>query len=130
MAGRESRVKYALRMVPTADGFLYCAPGAVMNVAMDGVAKLTGEDRLADERFSTAEGRMDNWDEYVGLMIGAFASHSAAFWLAEAEKLHLTFALVQFVDDLLSCPQLHDRGLLIDSKGTRFPLSGFRIEKN
>ena len=130
VAGRESRVKYALRMVPTADGFLYCAPGAVMNVAMDGVAKLTGEDRLADERFSTAEGRMDNWDEYVGLMVGAFASHSAAFWFAEAEKLHLTFALVQFVDDLLSCPQLHDRGLLIDSKGTRFPLSGFRIEKN
>ena len=128
--GRESRVKYALRMVPTADGFLYCAPGAVMNVAMDGVAKLTGEQRLAEERFSTAEGRMDNWEEYVDLMVGAFSTRPAEHWFLEAERLHLTFALVQFVDDLLNCPQLIDRGLIIDSTGTRFPVSGFRIENN
>src|SRR5690606_3698413 len=55
---REQREKQALRMVPASDGYVYCAPGAVANVDMRGVAELIGEPRLAEERFQTAEGRM------------------------------------------------------------------------
>tara|TARA_Y100000780_G_scaffold19389_1_gene16485 strand:- start:828 stop:2792 length:1965 start_codon:yes stop_codon:yes gene_type:complete len=129
VARREGRVKHALRMVPTRDGHLYCAPGAVMNVPMEGVAKLTGEPRLAEVHFQTAEGRMQNWSEYSELMVNAFSSRSAKEWFAEAENHHLTFALVQSVDDLYECPQLHARGTLVESRGYRFPISGFRIHR-
>lgn len=129
VARREGRVKHALRMVPTQEGYLYCAPGAVMNVSMEGVATLTGEPRLAETRFQTAEGRMQNWVEYSELMVNAFRRRSAKEWFAEAERHHLTFALVQSVDDLYECPQLRARGTLVEYGGYRFPMSGFRIHR-
>ena len=128
VARREGRVKHALRMVPTAEGYLYCAPGAVMNVAMDGVAELTGEHRLAEPRFATAEGRMAHWEEYVDLMVGAFATKTAREWFVEAQNHHLTFALVQSVDDILACEQLAARDAFIEAGGAQVPRSGFRIE--
>ena len=127
VARREGKVKHGLRMVPTRQAYLYCAPGAVMNVPMEGVAMLTGEPRLAEPRFQTAEGRMQNWEEYSELMTNAFRSRSAKEWFDEAEKHHLTFALVQSVDDLYECPQLRARGTLVESDGYRFPVGGFRI---
>jgi len=129
VARREGKVKHALRMVPTREGHLYCAPGAVMNVPMKGVAKLTGEHRLADAQFQTPEGRMQNWEEYSELMVNAFRSRSAKEWFAEAEKHRLTFALVQSVDDLFECPQLRARDALVESRGYRFPISGFRMHR-
>ncbi|HJN49249.1 MAG: CoA transferase [Pseudomonadales bacterium] len=110
VARREQRVKQALRMAPSADGFIYCAPGAVANLAMDGIALLLDEPRLAEERFRSAEGRMQNWDEYLRLLLPPFAKKSSREWFAKAEELHLTFALVQTVDELFKCPQLKDRG--------------------
>ena len=127
VARREGKVNHGLRMVPTRQAYLYCAPGAVMNVPMEGVAMLTGEPRLAEPRFQTAEGRMQNWEEDSELMTNAFRSRSAKEWFDEAEKHHLTFALVQSVDDLYECPQLHARGTLVESDGYRFPVGGFRI---
>ena len=32
---------------------------------MDGIAKLVNEPQLAEERFQTAEGRMQHWDEFI-----------------------------------------------------------------
>lgn len=112
VARREGRVKQALRMAPASDGYIYCAPGAVASVSMEGVAKLLDEPRLAEERFQTAEGRMTHWDEYVELMASRFRTRSRQSWFEAAESLHLTFALVQTVDELLACPQLRSRGFL------------------
>jgi crotonobetainyl-CoA:carnitine CoA-transferase CaiB-like acyl-CoA transferase len=129
VARREQSVKQALRMVPASDGFIYCAPGAVSNVKMDGIAKLLGEPRLAEDRFQTAEGRMQNWDEYVSLMLPAFAEKTALMWFEEAEKHHLTFALVQTIDELFGCPQLQARQLMRPTGSTgevRIPGSPFR----
>ncbi len=109
VARREQKIKQALRMAPSADGFVYCAPGAVRNVAMDGIARLLQEPRLAEGRFQTAEGRMQNWDEYLQLMLPPFATKSSREWFDRAEELHLTFALVQTVDELFQCPQLGSR---------------------
>jgi len=117
VARREQRIKQALRMVPAADGFIYCAPGAVGNLAMDGIALLLEEPRLAEERFHTAEGRMQNWDEYLQLLVPPFAEKSAREWFAIAEKLHLTFALVQTVDELFECPQLNGRKFFQSAAG-------------
>ncbi len=130
---REQRIKHALRMVPSSDGFIYCAPGAVRNVNMEGVARLTGESRLAEARFQTAEGRMQNWDEFVALFIPPFATKTAKEWFEEAEALDLTFALVQTIDELFSCPQLEARGLFRavpgpGGGGVRIPGRPFRTE--
>ncbi|HEX5287801.1 MAG TPA: CoA transferase [Streptosporangiaceae bacterium] len=109
---REQRIKAGLRMVPAADRFVYCAPGAVATMRMDGIAELLGEPRLAAERFQTAEGRMQNWEEFVGLFAPPFATRTAQEWFERAEAMHMTFALVQTIDDLFACPQLGARELL------------------
>ncbi|MEE8043254.1 MAG: CoA transferase [Pseudomonadales bacterium] len=112
VARREGRVKQAIRMAPASDGYIYCAPGAVASVSMEGVAELLDEPRLAEARFQTAEGRMTHWNEYVELMTRRFRTRSRKSWFEAAASLHLTFALVQTVDELLACPQLRSRGFL------------------
>ena len=51
-------------------------------------------------------------DEYVDLMASHFRTRSRQAWFEAAESLHLTFALVQTVDELLACPQLGSRGFV------------------
>jgi CoA:oxalate CoA-transferase len=130
---REARVKAGIRMVPASDTFVYCAPGAVATMRMDGIAKLLGEPRLAEERFQTAEGRMQNYDEFVSLFAPPFRRKTAREWFEEAEALHLTFALVQTIDELFTCPQLESRRLFreIEAPGggaIRIPGRPFRLE--
>jgi crotonobetainyl-CoA:carnitine CoA-transferase CaiB-like acyl-CoA transferase len=130
---REQRIKQALRMVPASDGFVYCAPGAVASVDMRGVSRLTGVPELAEERFQTAQGRMENWDEYCSLFIPPFAKKTAKEWFEEAEALHLTFALVQTIDDLFACPQLEARSFFRSVPGpagasVSIPGRPFRVE--
>ncbi|MEO6398184.1 MAG: CaiB/BaiF CoA-transferase family protein [Tepidiformaceae bacterium] len=116
---REARIKGGLRMVPASDRFVYCAPGAVATMRMDGIAVLLDEPELADERFQTAESRMANYDQFVELFVPPFRRKSAQEWFEEAEKMHMTFALVQSIDDLFACPQLDARQLLREVTGPR-----------
>ncbi len=134
VARREQRIKQALRMVPASDRFVYCAPGAVSNVRMEGVAQLIDEPRLAEERFQTAEGRMQHWDEYLELFVPPFERQTAQQWFEQAEALRLTFALVQTVDDLFSCPQLEARQMMRYVSGPEratvaIPGRPFRLEE-
>ena len=129
---REQRIKQALRMVPASDRFVYCAPGAVATVDMKGVAKLIGVPVLAEERFQTAQGRMENWDEYLVLFVPPFAARTAREWFEEAEALDLTFALVQTIDDLFACPQLEARSFFREAPGpdggaVRIPGAPFQV---
>ncbi|MCB9484140.1 MAG: CoA transferase [Dehalococcoidia bacterium] len=112
VARREQRIKAGLRMVPTSDGYVYCAPGAVNSMRMDGIAQLLDEPRLAEERFQTAEGRMQHWDEFLELFVPPFRDKTAQEWFERAEAMHMTFALVQAVEDLFACPQLESREFL------------------
>ena len=133
LARREQRIKQALRMVPASDRFVYCAPGAVGSARMDGVARLIDEPRLAEDRFQTAEGRMQNYDEYLELFVPPFQRQTAQQWFEQAEALHLTFALVQTIDDLFSCPQLAARNMLREVPGPdgnpiAIPGRPFRLE--
>lgn len=130
---RELRQKQALRMVPAQDKFVYCAPGAVATVDMRGVAVLLDEPRLAEERFQTAEGRQQHYEEYLSLFVPPFQRKSAQEWFEEAERLHLTFALVQSVDDLFACPQVEAREFMRrvpapDGRTITMPGRPFRLE--
>ena len=109
---REARVPAGLRMVETADGWLYCAPGAVAQMRMDGMAQLLEEPRLNEDRFQTAAGRMGHWEEFLAVFVPAFQRRTAAEWFERASEQHMTLALVQRVEDLTACPQLRARGLL------------------
>ncbi|HEY7270617.1 MAG TPA: CoA transferase [Dehalococcoidia bacterium] len=131
---REQRVKQALRMVPASDRFVYCAPGAIATVDMKGVSKLIGVPELAEERFQTAQGRMENWDEYLRLFVPPFAARTAMEWFEEAEMLDLTFALVQTIDDLFACPQLEARNFFREVPGrqgkpVRVPGAPFQVHR-
>ena len=109
VARREARIKGGLRMVPASDRFVYCAPGAVSSMRMDGIAVLLDEPRLGEERFQTAEGRMANYDEFVELFVPPFRNRTAQEWFERAEAMHMTFALVQTLDELFDCPHLNAR---------------------
>jgi CoA:oxalate CoA-transferase len=129
---REQRIKAGLRMVPAADRFVYCAPGAVASMRMDGIAELLEEPRLAAERFQSAEGRMENNAEFLELFVPPFMNRTAQEWFERAEAMHMTFALVQTIDDLFECPQLGAREFLRDLEGEsrpglRLPGRPFRI---
>jgi crotonobetainyl-CoA:carnitine CoA-transferase CaiB-like acyl-CoA transferase len=76
---------------------------------MDGIAVLLDEPRLAEERFQTAEGRMAHYEEFVELFVPPFQSRTAQEWFERAEAMHMTFALVQTVEDLFGCPHLAAR---------------------
>jgi crotonobetainyl-CoA:carnitine CoA-transferase CaiB-like acyl-CoA transferase len=133
VARREARIKAGLRMVPASDTYVYCAPGAVATMRMDGIAKLLDEPRLAEERFQTAEGRMEHYDEFVSLFVPPFKRKSAKEWFDAAEAMHMTFALVQSIDDLFSCPQLEARSFFREIPGPgetslRVPGRPFRSE--
>jgi len=133
VARREARIKGGLRMVPASDKFVYCAPGAVATMRMDGIAVLLDEPKLAEERFQTAEGRMRNYDEFVALFVPPFQRKTAQEWFEAAEKMHMTFALVQTIDDLFACPQIAARELLREVEGPggvplRIPGRPFRLE--
>ena len=133
VARREARIKEALRMVRASDGFVYCSPSATAIARMDGIAVLIEEPRLAEDRFQTAEGRMEHWDEFCALFIPPFARRTAREWFERAEVMHMTFALVQTVDDLFQCPQLCERELFLDVPGPRgqrvsIPGRSFRSE--
>ncbi len=133
VARREARVKEALRMVPVSDGFVYCSPSATAIARMDGIAVLIDEPRLKEERFQTAEGRMEHWDEFCGLFVPPFAKRTAREWFERADSMHMTFALVQSVDDLFLCPQLRGRELFVDVPGpadqsVSIPGKSFRSE--
>ena len=109
VARREARIKGGLRMVPASDGFVCTVrwPGAVATMRMDGIAVLLDEPRLAEERFQTAEGRMQNYDEFVSLFVPPFLQRKTAQeWFEAAEAMHMTFALVRLFDDLFNCPQV------------------------
>lgn len=112
VARREARVPAGLRMVETGEGWLYCAPGALAQMRMDGLAQLVDEPRLRDERFQTAEGRMANWDEFVAAFVPAFRRRSAREWFERASEQHMTLALVQRIEDLAACPQLQARQMM------------------
>ena len=118
VARREQRIKAGLRMVPTSDGYVYCAPGAVNSMRMDGIAQLLNEPRLAEERFQTAEGRMQHWNEFFGLFVPPFRTKTAHEWFEAAEAMHMTFALVQTIDDLFACPHLEAREFLHELETT------------
>jgi crotonobetainyl-CoA:carnitine CoA-transferase CaiB-like acyl-CoA transferase len=117
VARREARLKGGLRMVPASDTFVYCAPGAVASMRMEGMAKLLDEPRLEEEKFQTAEGRMDNYDEFLSLFVPPFQRKTAKEWFDAAEAMHMTFALVQTIGDLLSCPQLGGRSFFREVEG-------------
>ncbi len=130
---REQRIKAGLRMVPASDGFVYCAPSALTTMRMDGIATLIDEPRLAEERFQTAEGRMQHWEEFVALFVPPFRRRTAQEWFQAAADAHMTFALVQSVDDLFGCPQMAARELFVETErpdGTtvRTPGRAYRLE--
>ena len=81
---------------------------------------------MTEERFQTAEGRKDNYDEFLTLFIPPFREKTAAEWFAAADKLHLTFSLVRTVDELFSGEQLETRDIWTEiDAGAKIPTRAF-----
>lgn len=57
---------------------------------------------------------MTHWDEFIELFVPPFRQKTAQEWFEAAEALHMTFALVQTIEDLFGCPQLGSRDFLRD----------------
>ena len=74
-------------------------------------AELLDEPRLHDERFSTAEGRLQYAEELTGIVEQALAAWEGRNFFESAAQAGLLSGFVQTAENLLDCPQLEARGV-------------------
>lgn len=69
---------------------------------------------------------MENYDEFIEFFVPPFLTRTAQEWFERAEAMHMTFALVQTVDDLFNCPHLAAREFWRETSfaGQSFPIAG------
>jgi crotonobetainyl-CoA:carnitine CoA-transferase CaiB-like acyl-CoA transferase len=131
IAAREGTVAAMARIERSRDGWVYAGPGAATNADYARYAAFLGVPELGEERFATAEGRMDHWQEHQALLQPRLAERTTAEWVDAAAEAHLTFGYVQTTLDLLACPVLRERGFLREiatpSGPARAPVAPFGV---
>lgn len=61
---------------------------------------------LTDIRFATGKARRENNKELVSILDAAFATKPLSYWREALDKLHLTFSVIQTLNELATDPQL------------------------
>ena len=94
--------------LPAGDGHLALQTSARQPIAR--LAELFGDERLADPRFATPEGRVEHADELRAVLAAQLAGTSARELFLRASGAGLLSGVVQGAGDLLACEQLAARG--------------------
>ena len=111
---REGTVAAMARIERSKDGWVYAGPGAAATADYGRYSAFLEISELGEERFATAEGRMDHWQEHQALVQPRLAEKTTAEWLAAAAEARLTFGPVQTTADLLESEVLAERGFFAD----------------
>lgn len=78
------------------------------------VAEIMDRPELADERFVTRRGRLDNADEVDALMLPWLLDHDKVDVFKRGQEKGLGFAYVASMQDILEMEQLRERGYFVD----------------
>ena len=99
-------------LMPAGDG--YVVPSAQGSQPWEVVAELIGGERLLEERFSSANGRVEHGEEIKGLLAEGL-SHWDRYPLFDAAgERRLVFGVAQDAGELYRCPQLRAREFYVD----------------
>jgi crotonobetainyl-CoA:carnitine CoA-transferase CaiB-like acyl-CoA transferase len=100
---------------------------------METWATFLDEPRLLDAKFSTRQGRAQNWQELLALLEGKLAHWKAHDFMTAAMERRLVVGVVQSPEEVAHCPHLHARGSLVRLEhpevGTlAYPGAGFLMD--
>jgi crotonobetainyl-CoA:carnitine CoA-transferase CaiB-like acyl-CoA transferase len=132
IASRDGQVAAMPRIEQAKDRWVYIGPGAAANADYQRFAACIGIPEFAEERFATADARMNNWPEHQQLLQPKLLERTAREWVDEGADHRLTFGHVQSTTDLLADAVLADRGFFGDAsvggQPVRTPLAPYIID--
>lgn len=111
--------------LPCKDGYAAMQTNTWTTLSM--FADLLDEPRLKEERFDGRWNRSANGDALTQVLIEALQERTGREVLTEAAVRGLLTGFCQHADQLLSCPQLAERGTLWELPGTNGPLGAWRF---
>jgi crotonobetainyl-CoA:carnitine CoA-transferase CaiB-like acyl-CoA transferase len=125
---REGTVAAMARIEPAADTWVYAGPGAALSADYARFGAFLGIPEFSEERFRTADGRLDNWEEHRRLIGPVLRSRTAQEWVDAAAEARLTFGRVQTTTELLDCETLAERGFWQGDGAERQPRGPFIVD--
>jgi crotonobetainyl-CoA:carnitine CoA-transferase CaiB-like acyl-CoA transferase len=106
---------YILR---TADGGLIAIHLSSLEKFWHGLTTaLDAADLAADPRFSTRQGRIDNYEALGAELDARFARKPASYWVERLGSHDVPFAPINGIDDVVEDPQVHHLGLVVPVAG-------------
>lgn len=84
------------------------------------LTEVVGDDRLAEERFSSFDRRIENKTELLSILEAAFIEHTADEWVDRLEAAGVPVAKVKSVAEALQDPLVAQRGLVFDTDHQRW----------
>jgi crotonobetainyl-CoA:carnitine CoA-transferase CaiB-like acyl-CoA transferase len=123
--GRRTEVKDPLSSgmpLRSADSWVTVQLNTLTTVAQFG--DLLREPRLQDERFATAEGRLENAEELTALLEGALASWQGRDFFEAGSAAGVLTGIMQTAAQLLTDPQMAARGTFVEVAGTEAATGG------
>jgi crotonobetainyl-CoA:carnitine CoA-transferase CaiB-like acyl-CoA transferase len=105
--------------LPCADGWVSIQTSGL--VGMGQIAGLFGDQRLADARFSSTEGRTQAAAELTAILAEHLRDVRGRDFFITASERGLLTGFVQDAGDLLACPQLQAREVWHEHDGVRYP---------
>ncbi|MCF2572733.1 CaiB/BaiF CoA transferase family protein [Brevibacterium sp. UCMA 11754] len=84
------------------------------------LTEVVGDDRLAEERFSSFDRRIENKTELLSILEAAFIERTADEWVDRLEAAGVPVAKVKSVAEALQDPLVAQRGLVFDTDHQRW----------
>jgi crotonobetainyl-CoA:carnitine CoA-transferase CaiB-like acyl-CoA transferase len=102
-------ISYPSDIMPCRDGYIAFVPGG-LDFAKKVAALIQRPELESHPLLATPRERVVRWREFDELVRPWLLSHTADELLGQSDALHMAFAAVATVDELLRDPHLHDRG--------------------
>lgn len=119
--------------IPTRDSEVTLTTAGTGGNPMETWAQFLDEPRLLDAKFSTAQGRAENWQDLLDIMRDQLARWHAHDFMQQAMDRRLVVGVVQRPEEVANCPHLAARGSYVPLEhaevGTlNYPGAGFLMD--
>jgi crotonobetainyl-CoA:carnitine CoA-transferase CaiB-like acyl-CoA transferase len=119
--------------IPTGDSEVTLTTAGTGGNPMETWAEFLKEPRLLDPKFSTGQGRTQNWQELLEIMKPRLAEWKAHDFMKEAMDRRLVVGVIQSPEEVVDCPHLAERGTFVEMEhpevGTlKYPGAGFLMD--
>jgi crotonobetainyl-CoA:carnitine CoA-transferase CaiB-like acyl-CoA transferase len=119
--------------IPTRDSEVTLTTAGTGGNPMEAWAQFLDEPQLLDAKFSTGQGRSENWRELLEIMRAKLAAWHAHDFMQQAMDRRLVVGVVQRPEEVANCPHLAARGSYVSLEhaevgALHYPGAGFLME--